>query len=201
MKETEITTEEPRERTVGNALSDRCAKARMTYLLRLTGYGEKETQMGEELGEETGEHTPGEHADGVAWGRLERLPVATLQRTVAELNHWYLSTPALWNNTDGAGHYRLLCEDGEKTAFCRRGRNGDEVTVLCNRGDTPLQNFLLQVLADGTYREAVNTDASRFGGSGVTNGAILSAERTADGGGFGVRVSLAPHSALALVRD
>ena len=62
-------------------------------------------------------------------------------------------------------------------SFVRRGRNPDDhVVVVCNFTPVPRHGYRIGLPSGARYREILNTDDPRYGGSGVGNPGSLAAE-------------------------
>ena len=170
----------------------------LTYMM--THPGKKLLFMGCEIGQ----FCEWSAERSVEWFLLDYEKHAALQYFVAELNHFYLTEPALWQlDRDPAG-FALI--DGDNAAqrilsYRRRAADGTELIVLLNLAPTVYDEFLLAVPEAGSYAEVFNSDAARFGGSGIENGGVHRAEPALlRGGSHAIRIKLPPLSALIFKR-
>ena len=142
------------------------ARAFMGYMM--THPGKKLNFMGGEIGQFREWDYEGE----IEWFLLEYESHAKFQRYVAELNHFYLSQPALWQ-IDGSwdGFKWIDPDDNERSiiSYRRIAKDGKELLVLINFTPVVYEHFLLGTDISGTYEEIFNSDDARFGGSGVIN--------------------------------
>ena len=142
------------------------ARAFMGYMM--THPGKKLNFMGGEIGQFREWDYEGE----IEWFLLEYESHAKFQRYVAELNHFYLSQPALWQ-IDGSwdGFKWIDPDDNERSiiSYRRIAKDGKELLVLINFTPVVYEKFLLGTDVSGTYEEIFNSDDVRFGGSGVIN--------------------------------
>ena len=93
-------------------------------------------------------------------------------RYVKELNKYYKSTPALWeNDSDWDGFRWYIVDDNNNNvfAFSRRDRSGKEVLVVSNFSNQILKNYEIRVDTWGSYKIALNTDAKKYDGIAITN--------------------------------
>ena len=93
-------------------------------------------------------------------------------RYVKELNKYYKSTPALWeNDSDWDGFRWHVVDDNNNNvfAFSRRDRSGKEVLVVSNFSNQILKNYEIGVDTWGSYKIALNTDAKKYDGIAITN--------------------------------
>lgn len=93
-------------------------------------------------------------------------------RYVKELNKYYKSTPALWeNDSDWDGFRWHVVDDNNNNvfAFSRRDRSGKEVLVVSNFSNQILKNYEIGVDTWGSYKIVLNTDAKKYDGLAITN--------------------------------
>ncbi|MFE1324188.1 1,4-alpha-glucan branching enzyme [Streptomyces sp. NPDC058735] len=92
---------------------------------------------------------------------------------VRDLNTVYRATPALWRlDTDPAGFEWIVGDAAEDNvlAFLRLDPEGRPVLAVSHFAPVVREDYRLGVPEDVlAWHEAVNTDAARYGGSGVTN--------------------------------
>ncbi|MDQ2695420.1 MAG: 1,4-alpha-glucan branching protein GlgB [Pseudomonadota bacterium] len=158
----------------------------------------------------------GEFAQGREWNYTQSLdwhllddPLhAGVQRLVRDLNRLYTSTPALYElDTEHQGFEWIDANDRDNSviSFVRRGRNPDDfIVVVCNFTPVVRHNYRIGVPAEGSYREALNTDARDYGGSGVDNGGLVQATTEgaytaqAHGRPYSMALTLPPLAAVFL---
>ncbi|MBQ2999637.1 MAG: 1,4-alpha-glucan branching protein GlgB, partial [Clostridia bacterium] len=124
------------------------------------------------MGSEIGQFKEWDHNGQVEWFLLDYEAHAKLQYYVAELNHFYLKTPALWEIDDSWNGYQWIDADNRSqsiVSFRRIDQRGREVIVLINFTPVAREEFLLGVPSAGVYEEIFNSDREEFGGSGVIN--------------------------------
>ena len=93
-------------------------------------------------------------------------------RYVKELNKYYKSTPALWeNDSDWDGFRWYIVDDNNNNvfAFSRRDRSGKEVLVVSNFSNQVLKNYEIGVDTWGSYKIALNSDAKKYDGIAIAN--------------------------------
>ncbi|MEV4342558.1 1,4-alpha-glucan branching enzyme [Streptomyces sp. NPDC049590] len=103
-----------------------------------------------------------------------------VQSLVRDLNTVYRATPALWQrDTDPGGFRWVLCDaaDDNVLAFLRFAADGGPLLAVSNFSPVVRHGYRLWV-PDGAaaWREALNTDEVRYGGSGVGAGGPVKAE-------------------------
>ena len=131
------------------------------------------------MGSEIAQWHEWNHEQSLDWHLLEHASHRGMQTLVRELNTLYTSTPALHEvDFSGDGFEWIDWNDRESSvlSWIRRDLSGGYVIVVSNFTPVVRERFLLGVPENRGYREALNTDDARFGGSGVVNG-TLAAER------------------------
>ena len=158
------------------------------YLAFMWGHpGKKLLFMGGEIAQER----EWNHDHSIDWHLLEDPMHRGMQDLVRDLNHVYRDTPALHElDCDPAGFEWIEGGDAENSvfSFIRKGV-GDAKPVLVISNMTPVvrEHYQLGVPVGGKWREIFNSDAERFGGSGVMNDWTINAE---DAGRHGRPASL-----------
>jgi 1,4-alpha-glucan branching enzyme len=145
------------------------ANLRALYAFMFAHPGKKMLFMGGEIGQWI-EWNCGQSLD---WCLLEYEPHRKLQALVAALNHLYRAEAALHEvDFDYSGFDWIDFHDADSSiiSFVRWSRDRRRhVVVVCNFTPVPRYGYRVGVPAAGFYREALNTDAAEFGGSGVVN--------------------------------
>ena len=93
-------------------------------------------------------------------------------RFVKEINKFYKTTPALWeNDSDWDGFRWHVVDDNNNNvfAFSRKDRSGKEVLVVSNFSNQVLKNYEIGVDTWGSYKIALNSDAKKYDGIAVSN--------------------------------
>jgi 1,4-alpha-glucan branching enzyme len=153
----------------------------LANLRALYGYmwahpGKKLLFMGGELAQEHEWNHDGE----VEWHLLDRPEHAGIQALVRDLNAIYRAEPALYElDVEPAGFRWLDANDPEHNifAFLRAPAGGGRsVVVVCNLSPVPREGFRVGLPAAGRWREALNTDSTRYAGTGVCNGELWAEE-------------------------
>ncbi len=146
----------------------------------MTHPGKKLTFMGNEIGQ-VGEW---DYNSQIQWFLLEYEPHAKLQHYMAELNQFYLETPALWQLDDTwSGFSWIDPDDCDRSilSYRRMDADGNEVIVVINFTPVVYEDFFVRVPKPGIYQERLNSDSREFGGSGVINEGDLLASQTEEG--------------------
>ncbi|MEU6843911.1 1,4-alpha-glucan branching enzyme [Streptomyces sp. NPDC046716] len=110
-----------------------------------------------------------------------------VQRLVADLNHLYTARPALWERDgDPAGFSWAEADaaDDNVLAFVRHASDGPPLLAVVNFSPVVRDDYRIGVpeAATDVWHEVLNTDAPRYGGSGVRNEGPLPQTATAHHG-------------------
>jgi 1,4-alpha-glucan branching enzyme len=125
------------------------------------------------MGNEFGQWKEWNHDTSLEWHLLEYKNHSGLQRWVRDLNTFYRSEPALYRlDSDAAGFEWIDCNDNQRSliSFLRYGRDRrHQVVFVCNFTPVPWHNYRVGVPSGGLWKEALNSDATLYGGSGQGN--------------------------------
>jgi 1,4-alpha-glucan branching enzyme len=124
------------------------------------------------MGSEFAQNDEWNESAGLQWYLTEYAEHQGVQKTVAELNSIYRSTPALWEkDTNPEGFTWLVGNDGAANvvAFARWDENASSIVSVTNFSPVPHENYQLPFPNAGIWREVMNTDDLAYGGSGISN--------------------------------
>lgn len=128
-----------------------------------------------------------------------------VQALVRDLNHLYRKTPALHLLDCEAEGFQWIATDAAQSSFAwiRRGGEGHPpVVVVCNFTPVPRHGFRIGVPQAGFWREAINTDAAVYGGSGIGNlGGVTADGPGQDGQPASMVITMPPLSVVMFVPD
>ncbi len=131
------------------------------------------------MGDEFGQWSEWNHDASLEWHLLQNPLHAGLRRWVRDLNTLYRDAAALHElDFDPAGFEWVDCNDYQRSiiSFLRRGRNpNDHLLFVCNFTPVVRQNYRVGVPREGFWKEALNSDAPLYGGTGQGNFGGLSA--------------------------
>ncbi|MEL6548960.1 MAG: 1,4-alpha-glucan branching protein GlgB [Pseudomonadota bacterium] len=158
------------------------------------------------MGQEFGQASEWDHAGTLDWAALETPAHAGVQRLVRDLNTLYRGEPALHaKDADPSGFQWINADDTENCVYSwlrRSGDGGRDVAVLCNFHAKEHSSYKVGLSAEGTWREALNTDADIYGGHGRGNmGAVSAHGHGMHGQPASAEVYLPPLSAIFLVHS
>nr|WP_111299516.1 1,4-alpha-glucan branching protein GlgB [Paracoccus saliphilus] len=143
------------------------------------------------------------HNGDLNWQAAELPMHQGVQALVRDLNRLYRRTPALHVKDAEADGFQWIATDPAQStyAWIRRGDAGDApVVVLCNFTPVPRPKFRVGVPQPGPWHEALNTDATIYGGSGMGNlGGVQADGAGQDGQPASITVTLPPLSVVIFV--
>jgi 1,4-alpha-glucan branching enzyme len=156
------------------------ANIRLLYVYQIAHPGKKMLFMGGEFGQ----WREWNEANSLDWHLLEQSPVhSQLQSLVKDVNHIYTKESALYQDDySWKGFTWLDLQDSQRSilSFARHDpQNGDSIIVAFNFTPVVREDYRLGVPAPGQYKEILNSDATKFGGSGVVNKGLISSQETA----------------------
>lgn len=131
------------------------------------------------MGGEFGQRAEWSEVDGLDWSQLGHRWHAGVRQLVRDLNAAYRSAPALWTQDFEPAGFGWI--DGGDAAsnvfsFLRWGRDGSVLACIANFAGVPYEEYRLGLPLGGEWREAINTDAAEYGGSGVGNLGVIRAD-------------------------
>ena len=139
---------------------------------------------------------------GLDWWLLEAGPYHVgAQRFVADLNRLYSNSAALWQSDyESAGFRWVDCSDHEQSvfSFLRQDAHGrSELLVVLNLTPSPRGPYRIGLPQAGRWREALNSDASIYGGSNLGNlGGVTASPAPCHAQPFSAEFTLPPLSVL-----
>lgn len=123
------------------------------------------------------------HDQSLDWHLLEHDSHKGVQALIKDLNHTYRNIPALYElDCDGNGFEWLDSQNSEQSilVYLRKGLKGTApALVVVNLTPTSYENYSVGVPLAGFYRECLNTDSVKYGGSNVGNGGGVNAQAIA----------------------
>ena len=118
-----------------------------------------------------------------------------VQLLLSELNAIYRELPALWERDMSSEGFQWLIGDdsaGNTLAFARWDDAGRPLVSVTNFSPVPHESYSLPLPIAGDWVELLNTDDSKYGGSGVTNQQVDCVERTERGFNYCATVRIPP---------
>ena len=153
------------------------------------------------MGQEFGQMNEWNYQTQLDWNLMEFDSHRNLQNFSAELNKFYKENSPLWQNDDSWGGFSWISNDDYKQsviAFRRIDDNGDEIVAVCNFVPVERNDYRIGVPLKGRYKVVFNTDASEFGGSGITEKSFKTENKPMHGFDNSISMTLAPLSVIYL---
>jgi 1,4-alpha-glucan branching enzyme len=180
----------------------RFANLRLYFAFMWTHPGKKLLFMGGEFGQER----EWNHDIGLDWHLLGDPYHAGVHDLVRDLNRLYRDTPALHQrDCEPEGFAWIDAANGAESvvSYLRRGADPDGLAVIiCNFTPVPRSDYRIGVPRPGRYREAVNTDAGSYGGSGIGNlGEVEAEPQPMHGHPYSLNLWLPPLAALIFIAE
>jgi len=141
------------------------------------------------------------HDESLDWHLLQYAPHQGMQNWVRDLNHFYRNERSMYElEFTYDGFEWVDCNDADNSviSLIRKGRTTSRVTlVVMNFTPMPHYNYRVGVPWGGIWREALNSDAADYGGSGLGNAGSVEAEAIPQHGRpFSLSITLPPLAAL-----
>ncbi len=139
------------------------AGARLFLAYLMTVPGKKLLFMGSEIGS----FSEWQADKQVEWFLTDYEQHAAMQRFCADLNHFYLEQPALWERDGRKDSFAWIdADNADHSIFSYRRRAGDgkELIIVLNFTPVAREDYLLAVPAEGVYEEVFNTNLKKYGG-------------------------------------
>jgi 1,4-alpha-glucan branching enzyme len=125
------------------------------------------------MGAEFGQWDEWYHERSLDWHLLQYLPHQGIRRWVKDLNQLYRKEPALFEldfRQEGFEWIDFRDWEGSTISFIRKGKSTDEIfLVVCNFTPVLRTNYRVGVPLSGFWKEALNSDATIYGGIGHGN--------------------------------
>jgi 1,4-alpha-glucan branching enzyme len=124
------------------------------------------------MGGEFAQNDEWQAANSLDWHLTQYPEHNQIQSLIKALNQIYVGHSALWQKDSDPSGFKWLIEDdgaGNCLAFARFAESGESLISITNFSPVPHERFRVPLPANTEYFELLNTDALKFGGSGVNN--------------------------------
>ena len=121
---------------------------------------------------------------------------------IRELNKVYLSYSSLWENDDSWQGFKWNTVNDNRNnifAFTRYDKKGNNILIISNFSSQTLNNYKVGVEERKKYKILLNTDAKKFGGTGLINRNIESIEEEWNGFSYHLNLKIPPFSTIYLI--
>ncbi len=146
------------------------------------------------MGGEFGQYDEWNFQESLDWNLLEFKPHQEIQLFFKSLNKFYKETPALFEKGfDHDGFEWISLDDSTNSviSYIRKGET-DSVIVVCNFTPSVLEDYRIGLPQKGKLKEVFNSDAKKYGGSGVKNTIKKIDKESWNGKDYSAEVTLAP---------
>ena len=167
-----------------------------TFLGYMTAHPGKKLMF---MGQEFAQYKEWNFQAQLDWEVLEFEPHRELHEYVKDLNRFYKENAPLWEcDTSWEGFHWISSEDNANSviAFRRIARNKDEIICVCNFQPVRHEIYEIGVPYYADYKEVFNSDDSKYGGTGVSNGTVTAKEEPMHGEQFRITLDLPPMAVL-----
>jgi 1,4-alpha-glucan branching enzyme len=124
------------------------------------------------MGQEFAQNDEWSQEAGLQWHLTEFAEHTGVQSALADINAEYKSRPALWQkDVNPEGFSWIVGDDGANNvlAFTRWADDGTPLVSITNFSPVPQEFYSLRMPIAGVWREILNTDDLKYGGSGIKN--------------------------------
>ncbi|WP_438966848.1 1,4-alpha-glucan branching protein GlgB [Flavobacterium sp.] len=171
----------------------RFANLRLLYGYMFTHPGTKLNFMGSEFGQ----YEEWDFQSSLHWNLLAFEPHKNTQNFIKDLNAFYRTSPALFEKGFSHDGFEWISYDDYENSvisYIRKGNNPeDDVIVVCNFTPNTHSKYKIGVHRKGKLKEIFNSDASKYGGSGISNSKTISSKKTTwNGKEFSAEIDLPP---------
>ncbi|MFC6858161.1 1,4-alpha-glucan branching protein GlgB [Zunongwangia atlantica] len=174
----------------------RFANLRLMYGYMYSHPGNKLLFMGGEIGQ----YNEWNYNASLDWNLLEYPVHSGLNKLVKDLNKVYKKYPALYEKQfSSEGFEWISYNDSQNSVLCylRKGRSSkDDLVIICNFTPTVLNNYRIGIPKPGKLKEILNTDNSKYEGSGVKNKILTIENQAFHGKDYSVAITVPPLAAV-----
>jgi len=152
------------------------------------------------MGSEFGQDQEWNEDYGLNWWLNDSPWHGALSHLVTDLNKVYKARPELWERDfTGDGFEWIDVNDADRStlAYLRKDRHGNPVACVINFDGQAHENYRLALPIAGEWTVLLNSDDNQYGGSGVSNGASITAEKVPwYGRDYSANITLPPLSTM-----
>jgi 1,4-alpha-glucan branching enzyme len=131
------------------------------------------------MGSEFAQNDEWNATDGLQWYLTEFAEHKGVSQVVSDINAQYKKHEALWQRDNFVDGFQwLVGDDGAANiiAYARFADDRHTIVSITNWSAVPHESYQMHFPQAGSYKEILNTDDLKFGGSGVTNSEIKVSE-------------------------
>lgn len=149
------------------------------------------------MGQEYAQFSEFDENKGLEWSMLEQERHQQMQDYVKDLNHLYVENPAFYKlDSYPEGFEWINCISPEESivTFVRRSEIENEtMLIVCNFTPVVREKRMIGVPFKGKFKEILNSDAEKYGGSGYVNPRMKQSKALpADGYDNSIEITIPP---------
>ena len=153
------------------------------------------------MGGEFAQTSEWSHDNGLVWGLLQHEPHQKMQTWLKDLNAFYTSHKSLYEYSFSDKGFEWIDYGDEKNSvfvFLRKGaKRTKPLVIVCNLLPKVHDNYKIGIPKSGKWKEVLNSDLEKYGGSGVQNTVSLEAVKEKyHGREYSLFVRLAPLAVM-----
>lgn len=137
------------------------------------------------------------------WMLLDFPNHQNFHKFIKELNKIYKETPALWEDDGNWQSFKWNTVDDSRNnvfTFTRFDKKGNELLTISNFSSQELRKYKIGVDNRTNYKILLNSDAKKFGGTGLLNKKIEAVEEEWNCFKFHIEINIPPFSTMYLVK-
>jgi len=166
-----------------------------TAMMFMTGHPGKKFLF---MGQEFAQFSEWNEAKGLDWNLIDQYDKhREFHQFSKDMNKLYRTEPSLYEQDFSPNGFEWMsCMDADRSivSFIRRAKdNNDMLLFVCNFTPVAYENFRQAVPVPGKYKEIFNSDAIKYGGTGMVNSRqIVATDEPCDGRECSIEMKLAP---------
>ncbi|MEY3325199.1 MAG: hypothetical protein RL694_86, partial [Actinomycetota bacterium] len=128
------------------------------------------------MGSEFAQNDEWRESQSLDWHLTQYEEHSGVQQLISDINHEYQNAPALWQKDVMSSGFQWLIGDdgsGNTLAFARWADDGSALISVTNFSPVPHERYRLPVPKSGRWKEIMNTDSLKYGGSGFVNSDLV----------------------------
>jgi 1,4-alpha-glucan branching enzyme len=157
------------------------------------------------MGSEFGQRGEWSQERGLDWAALKGPAHVGLKRLVSDLNAAYRQLAPLWREDFSPSGFSWIDANdafGNVISFLRFAEGAPAVACIANFSGDPHYDYRVGLPSTGRWREAINSDAADYGGSGVgNNGQVLATDVPWHGRPASAVLTVPPLAVVWLVHE
>ena len=154
------------------------------------------------MGGEFGQTSEWDFQNSLDWHLLNYEVHSGVQQFIKDLNHIYKNSPALYEKQFSPEGFQWIdYSDHENSVltYVRKGHNAkNDLIVACNFTPVVRENYRIGMPKKGKLKEILNSDAAKYGGTGLLNGNIKTSSVAWHGYPRSIEITIPPLGMVIL---